>query len=153
MTFSPTDYRAPWPAPSGRDLAYAAGYRAALADSRQRRDRLVAVAVVSAIVLFGWRRHPLVGLAIAVAVVGALWPVLATVLVGEMALRHHRRHRSWARTLAYALTWMIGLGLVALAVANWSAWPLLGAAGIVAAWTVGPRLLGAYRRHRDRGPR
>ena len=150
-TIAPTDYRATWPAPGGRDTLYAAGYRAGLADGRQHRDRLVAVAVVGAIVLGGRRLrvHPLV---LAVLVV-LLLPVLIAGSVVELTVRHHRRHGSWLRTAVYAASWLIGLGLVALAVANWSAWPLLGAAGIVAAWTVGPRLLGAYRRHRDRGPR
>ena len=151
MTIEPADYRAPWPAPSGRDLAYAQGFRAGLADGRQRRDRLLAVAVVAGLVV-GGRRLRVHWLVLAVGVL-LLVPMLATVLVGELTVRHHRRHGSWLRTAAYLLSWMAGLGLVVLAAAGWSAWPLLGVAGLVAAWTGGPRLLGAYRRHRSRGPR
>lgn len=150
-TIAPTDYRSTWPAPVGRDLAYAQGFRAGLADGRQRRDRLVALAIVSAIVL-GGRRFRVHWLLLSVGML-LLVPGLATVLVGELLIRHHRRHGSWLRTAAYALTWLVSIGLVALAVANWSAWPLLGVAVLLAAWTVGPRAFGAYRRHRSRAPR
>ena len=151
MTIEPADYRAPWPAPSGRDLAYAQGFRAGLADGRQRRDRLLAVAVVAGLVV-GGRRLRVHWLVLAVGVL-LLVPMLATVLVGELTVRHHRRHGSWLRTIAYGASWLLGIGLVVLAAADRSAWPLAGAAALWAAWTVGPRLLGHGRRHRGRASR
>jgi hypothetical protein len=150
-TIAPTDYRATWPAPVGRDTPYAAGYRAGLADGRQHRDRLVAVAVVGGIVL-GGRRFRVHWILLAVVVV-LLLPVLVVVLVAEMAIRHHREHHHWPRTAAYAASWLVGLGLLLLAAVHQSVWPLVGMAALVVAWTAGPRVLAFERRDGDRGPK
>ena len=152
MTLSPTDSRA-WRAEAqGRDLAYAAGYRAGLADGHRHRDRLVALGVVAGIVVGGRRLrvHPLI---LAVLVV-ALVPVLVVAVAVEMTTRHHRRHRYWPRTVAYGVSWLLGLGLVVLAVASASPWPLVGLALLVLAWTTGPSLVRFARRHRggQKGP-
>ena len=152
MTLSPTDYRAWRSEAAERDHAFAAGYRAGLADGhRPREGRLVAVGIVAALLLFGRRLHPLAGLAVALAVVVALWPVLFLVLVVELTVRHHRRHHHWERTLAYGLSWLVGAALVLLAVASVSPWPLVGLGVLVGAWTAGPSLAAFVRRHRGRG--
>ena len=150
-TLAPTDCRAPWTAPSGRDAAYAAGYSAGLGDGRQRRDRLVVAGLVVGLIV-GGRRLRVHWLLLSVGML-LLVPMLATGLVVELLIRHHRRHGSWPRTLAYGASWLLGIGLVVLAAAGWSAWPLAGVVVLVAAWTVGPRAFGAYRRHRSRAPR
>jgi hypothetical protein len=54
---------------AGRDRAYADGYRAGLAGGRRHRERLVALGIVAAVLVFGRRIHPLVGLVVALAVV------------------------------------------------------------------------------------
>ncbi len=152
MTLSPTDYRAWRSEAAERDHAFAAGYRAGLADGHRHRERrLVAVGVVAAVLVFGRRLHPLAGLAVALAVVVALWPVLFLALVAELTVRHHRRHHHWPRTLAYGLSWLVGLGLVLLAVASVNPWPLVGLGVLVGAWTAGPSLAAFVRRHRGRG--
>ena len=134
MTLSPTDYRAWRSEAAERDHAFAAGYRAGLADGhRHREGRLVAVGIVVALLLLGRRIHPLAGLAVALAVVVAFWPVLFLALVAELTVRHHRRHHHWPRTLAYGLSWLVGLGV------------------LVGAWTAGPSLAAFVRRHRGRG--
>ena len=150
MTLSPTDYRTWRTEAQGRDLAYAQGYQAGIADGRRHRDRLVALGGIAALLLFGRRLHPVAGLGVALAVVVALWPILFLAVAVEMTVRHHRRHRHWPRTLAYALSWLLGLGLVVLAVASVSVWPLVGLGLLVLAWTVGPRLLDFVRRHHRR---
>ena len=154
MTLSPTDYRTWRSEARGRDLAYAQGYQAGIADGRRHRDRLVALGVIAALLLFGRRLHPVAGLGVALAVVVAIWPILFLAIAVEMTVRHHRRHRHWPRTLAYALSWLLGLGLVVLAVASVSVWPLVGLGLLVLAWTVGPRLLdfARHQRGRRRGP-
>ena len=152
MTITPPDYRSWLPEAAGRDAAFAAGYRAGLADGRHRRDRLVALAVVGAVLVYGRRVHPLYGLVVALALVVVPWPALVAVLVIEATVRQHRRHRSWPRTAAYAVSWLVGLGLLLLAAVHRSAWPLVGAAALVVAWTAGPRVLTLTRRHRGRGP-
>ena len=149
MTLSPTDSRA-WRAEAqGRDLAYAAGYRAGLADGHRHRDRLVALGVVAGIVVGGRRLrvHPLV---LAVLVV-ALVPVLVVAVAVELTVRHHRRHGHWPRTLAYGVSWPLGLGLVVLAVASLSVWPLVGVGVLVLAWTAGPVLVRFARHERGHG--
>ena len=152
MTLSPTDYRAWRSEAAERDHAFAAGYRAGLADGhRHREGRLVAVGIVVALLLLGRRIHPLAGLAVALAVVVAFWPVLFLVLVAELTVRHHRRHRHWGRTLAYGVSWLVGAALVLLAVASVSPWPLVGLGVLVGAWTAGPSLAAFVRRHRGRG--
>ena len=150
MTLSPTDYRAWRTEAQGRDLAYAQGYQAGIADGRRHRERLVVLGVIAALLLFGRRLHPVAGLGVALAVVVALWPILFLAVAVEMTVRHHRRHRHWPRTLAYALSWLLGLGLVVLAIASVSVWPLVGLGLLVLAWTVGPRLQDFVRRQRGR---
>jgi hypothetical protein len=153
VTLIPTDYRAWRAEAAGRDRAFADGYRSGLADGRHHRERLVVLGTVGAVLLFGRRLglHPLVGLAVALAVVVALWPVLLVVLVVELTVRQHRLHGSWPRTAAYVLVWLVGIGLVLLAVTHLSAAPLVVLAVLVGAWTFGPRALAWWRRH-HRGP-
>ena len=151
MTLSPTDYRTWRTEAQGRDLAYAQGYRAGLDDGRRHRDRLVALGVIAALLLFGRRLHPVAGLGVALAVVVALWPILFLAAAIEMTVRHHRRHRHWPRTLAYGLSWLLGLGLVVLAVASVSVWPLLGLGLLVLTWTAAPPLVRFARHQRGRG--
>ena len=149
MTLSPTDYHTWRTEAQGRDLAYAQGYQAGIADGRRHRDRLVALGVIAGIVVGGRRLrvHPLI---LAVLVV-ALVPVLVVAVAVELTVRHHRRHRHWPRTLAYALSWLVGLGLVVLAVASLSVWPLVGVGVLVLAWTAGPSLVRFARRQRGHG--
>ena len=148
MTLSPTDYRA-WRAEArDRDLAYAEGYRAGLADGRHR-DGLVVLGIVGALLVAARRLrvHPLVLTVLAVA----FTPAIIAVVAVKMTVRHHRRHRHWPRTLAYGVSWLVGLGLVVLAVASASVWPLVGLGFLVLAWTAGPSLVRFARRHRGRG--
>ncbi len=151
MTLSPTDYRTWRTEAQGRDHAYAAGYRTGLAEGHREhagRRRLVAVAVVAGAVVAATRLrlHPLVVLAVAVAVVAILWPVLLLVLAGELTVRHHRRHGHWPETAAYALSWLVGIGLVLLALGG-SGPALVALLALVAGWTIGPRALAWWRSH------
>ncbi|HVC14457.1 MAG TPA: hypothetical protein VND62_06320 [Acidimicrobiales bacterium] len=153
MTMQPTDYRQ-WRADAAtRDHAYRDAYLAGVADGRREhreRRQLVTVAlVVGGSVLFS-RVHVLAALAWIVVVVAVLWPVLLLGVVVELTIRQHRRHRDWRRTLAYVLTWLVGSGLVLLAVVHLSAWPLAGVVLLVGAWTLGPRAR-RWHRHGD-GP-
>ncbi len=150
MTLSPADYRTWRTEAAGRDGAYAAGWQAG--HEHAGRRRLVAVAVVAgAVVLAGrLRLHPVVVLALAVAVVAVLWPVLLLVLAVELTVRHHRRRPSWPETAAYALSWLVGIGLGLLALGG-SGPALVGLLALVGGWTAGPRALAWWRSH-GRGP-
>ena len=148
MTLSPTDYRA-WRAEvAGRDAAYAAGWRAGVADGRRHRDRLVALGIMAAVLVLGRRLHPLVGLLVGAALVVVLSPVLYLVFAAELTVRHHRRHHSWQRTAAYGTSWLLAAALVVLGLATGSALALAGVIELVAAWTILPA---AARRRRGQG--
>ena len=152
MTLSPTDYRTWRAEASVRDREYAAAYAAGVADEKRAHRRLVVVGAVIGAALLARRLHlhPLVALAWAVLVVLALWPLVVLGVMVELAVRQQRRHASWPRTGAYVLSWLVGIGLVLLAVAYVAPWPLVALAVLVGAWTLGPRVL-AWWRHHGRG--
>jgi hypothetical protein len=112
----------------------------------------VVLGIVAAVLVFGRRLHPLVGLAVALAVVVTLWPILLVVLVVELTVRQHRRHASWTRTAAYVAAWTLGLVLIAGGAVWRSPWPLVGVVLVVVSWTTGPSLVAWSRRHRGRRP-
>lgn len=108
------------------------GYQAGSAD-RKRRHWLVTLAVVlGGLVLF--RRWLVLGAAWAVLWVLAVLPLLVVALAVETTYRTHRAWGSWRRTLAVALTWLAGFGLVILAILTASPWFLLPLPVAALAW-------------------
>jgi len=111
-TLTPTHYRTWRTEATGRDRAYASGYRAGWRDAHEHHRGLVTLGIVGAILIFGRRIHPLFGLTIALLILVTLSPLLVALVVVELAIRHLRQLGTLS-AVALLATALSGMWIVA----------------------------------------